>query len=180
MRLYFLFFLLFALAGCEPEPKKETNQLFLHNCTAEDECNTDEDPYCDCGGSAQCQKYCPRLDPALFSIVRGGRICGKIFGCIPPIDARELRIIFFTTNPAESISYIRTIAGNNNEVFAKGELESYDKERSEATFKYNIVAEELAEQELVVSITTFTKEKEGQLSLTMESDPFPKGHFTFK
>ncbi|MBL6446835.1 hypothetical protein JMN32_10965 [Fulvivirga sp. 29W222] len=181
MRIYSLLFLLLMIfAGCEPEAQQIENQLFVHNCTVDDKCNTDDDPYCDCGGSPECDRYCQRLDPALFSIVRGGRICGKILGCIPPIDARQLRIIFFTTNPAESISYIRTVAAKNNEIFAKGELESFDKQRNEATFRYNIAAEELMEQELVVSITAFTKEKEGELSMTMESEPFPKGHFAFK
>ncbi|ELR70928.1 hypothetical protein C900_03211 [Fulvivirga imtechensis AK7] len=70
---------------------------------------------------------------------------------------------------------------NGDDIFAKGVLEKYDKERQEATFKYEVVNPHLAEQELVIDFKAFiTDEKEQIKTLNMQTDPFPKGHFIVK
>lgn len=181
---------LVSTVGCQVDTM-ENSTLYGHTCLEGDaqQCRRgSDDPNCYCNhSSSTCEKYCydNRIAKVYFSTVRGGRICGTIYGCIPPIDINELRIIQFTLNPAESSSVIRSFETISSEqgmdIFAKGELEKYDEKLKEATFKYTVINPDLAQKELVVEITTFVKDMQGNLEVfKMESDPFPKGHFLLK
>lgn len=184
MNFKFLIFAILILgSACEEQEERQEVELV---CRIE-KCNTDEDPYCECN-SPECETYCGNIQIAALLPKRGGRICGIINGCIPPIDLRLFRIISFTTNPAASVSYI-VRAGNVNNftnanqldgVFAKGQLESFDEKTNKAVFKYEVVEPKLAQEELIVATKVFTKENGEETSLMIMTDTFPKGHFGLK
>lgn len=186
-QLVLIFLVVITFSSCElVEPT--TTDLYVHRCRSQEDaktCDLNNDRYCECENSSDCERYCNiQESTARLSIGSGGRICGVIQGCIPPIDLRQLRIIYFTVNPAESSSVIRgaqTIAASSNggnDIFAKGILEKYDKETKDATYKYVVINPDLADQELVIDVTAFITDEQGETkTLQLQTDPFPQGHF---
>lgn len=162
----------------DPEPLKSA-RLRVTNCPVEDmeSCDKNGDGYCECLSSSNCDKYCQYEPMVKARVGIGGRICNIIAGCIPPVDLITLRIDFTAINPKEVMTILKNKEGK---IFAKGELDSYDKKTNIASFKYHVENAELFSENLFLEIKTTYHSENGKVNdLHLQTDAFDEKTFIF-